>query len=363
MKVIPVRFDDHGMLAAFRDLPFELHQDDPWWVPSREPRDQWDRGGPFLDGLEAGLFLAEDRGRILARAAALLRRQDPDRPGMVGFFESTDEPEPAAGVLSAAESWLSERGKKLLWGPMNGSTWHSYRFVTSGSGRPPFFLEPYNPAYYPRLWESAGWKPAKRYFSALVPRDRWMGGPWASHWRAYIDAGYGFRTADMRRWREEMRLLFRLSRCIFRRNAGFAEISEAEFMRMNQGSSFLLRPQNLLFALEPGGREIGFLLTLPDEIRRVRALGRSPGLAGKLRFLATPRESGTLLFKTIGVLPGMRKVRPGAALLHEAEKLFASEGWRESIHALMSEDNVSRSFSRGRGEDFRQYTLFSKEVP
>jgi hypothetical protein len=186
--------------------------------------------------------------------------------------------------------------------------------------------------------------------------------PWASHWREFLDAGYGFRTADLKHWRDELVRVFQMSRRIFRRNWGYAEISEGEFLQIYSGTALMMRAENLLFALDPAGREIGFLLTLPDETRRMKALDGSRRLSARLRFLAAPRESSRLLFKTIGVLPGVRKVRPGAALLNEAERLFAEQGWQEGIHALMSDDNLSRSFSEGRGEDFRQYTLFGKEV-
>jgi GNAT superfamily N-acetyltransferase len=362
MNILPVDLRDGGLKEAFHRFPFDLHRGDPCWIPPREPKNQWDPRGPFLSRLEARLFLAENGGKILARCAALVNRHLPDYPGLIGFFESVEDPEPAVKVISAAEAWMRRHRKKTLLGPMNGSTWHTYRFITGGSLLPPFLLEPWNPPYYPRHWEKAGWKPVKRYFSTIVPKCEWVRDPLNARWKSYIETGCGFRTVNTRRWREEIRLLFHLSRRIFADNWAYTEIFEEEFLDMYEGVGFILRPQNLLFALDPQGREMGFLFTLPDEARRVRAMGGSSDLAAKLRFLSTPRETERLVFKTFAVLPGMRKMNVGSALINEAERLFAGEEWREGIHALMSGDNFSRSYSRGRGCNFREYALFGRET-
>ena len=116
-----------------------------------------------------------------------------------------------------------------------------------------------------------------------------------------------------------------MRRNIFSHQFAYSDISEDEFFDLYESAVFLLRPQNLLFALDPEGREIGFLFTLPDESRKVRAMAGSSGLAANLRFLLAPRETGRMVFKTVGVLPGKRKMHAGAALMNEAERIFARE--------------------------------------
>ena len=364
VKIAQIEAQNRELMEEFLAFPFTLFAKNPAWIPpSRErARAMWDPRGAFLSRLEARVFLALEQDRVHARCAALVNRHLPDHPGMIGFFDSVEDSEPAHAVLSAAQDWLRQKGKKAVRGPMDGSTWHSYRFITAGSDDPPFFLEPWNPHYYPRFWESFGMTPVKRYFSARVPRGSWDDGRWARDMESCTREGYMFRTVNMRLWKEELFLLFRMSTSIFSRAWGYSDISAQEFLDLYGSLKFLIRPQNLIFALDPAGREKGFLLTLGNEAKRMKAMAASRGLAAKLGFLLMPRETERLIFKTIGVLPGLRKVRLGAALVTYAERLFTREGWNEGIHALMSEDNLSRSFSEGRGQTFRQYALFGKEL-
>ena len=51
---------------------------------------------------------------------------------------------------------------------MDGDTWHRHRLNVGPFDDPPFLLEPYNPPYYPEIWEEAGFQVLARYFSKQV---------------------------------------------------------------------------------------------------------------------------------------------------------------------------------------------------
>jgi hypothetical protein len=52
-----------------------------------------------------------------------------ERVGVVGHYAAAGDHD-ARLLLAAACSTLRERGRTLAVGPMDGSTWHRYRFVT-----------------------------------------------------------------------------------------------------------------------------------------------------------------------------------------------------------------------------------------
>ena len=113
-------------LAAFIDLPFRLHRDDPLWAPPlrAEVKAVLDRRkNPFFEHAEAEYFLARRGDRVVGRISAHVdyrfnEFQDNDW-GMFGFFECEDDPEVAEALLEAAREWLRERGRDRMIGPLD----------------------------------------------------------------------------------------------------------------------------------------------------------------------------------------------------------------------------------------------------
>jgi len=70
----------------------------------------------------------------------------------------------AQEVLQTAFTKLQSLGIQKVWGPMEFSTWNSYRFLVDG-GESPFFNEPWNPPEYPYWWQEMGFQVLKSYFS------------------------------------------------------------------------------------------------------------------------------------------------------------------------------------------------------
>ena len=85
---------------------------------------------------------------ILIRAEGARVTLYPDGPdwqgapaASLGNFASPDAATGRA-VLAQALAQARALGIRQLIGPMEGDTWHSYRFVTETDGSPPFLLEP-----------------------------------------------------------------------------------------------------------------------------------------------------------------------------------------------------------------------------
>ena len=48
---------------------------------------------------------------------------------------------------------LKKEGIETIIGPLNGTTWNTYRYVTDKGHRSPFLMEPWNEDYYVELFE------------------------------------------------------------------------------------------------------------------------------------------------------------------------------------------------------------------
>lgn len=298
--------------------------------------------------------------RVVARLSPQLRDGQGRPYGLLGFFEALEQEGAVRELLAAAAAWLRENPADpagAVVGPMDGDTWHRYRINVGPFHEPPFLLEPYNPPYYGRLWESAGFRVLERYFSTRVETERVVA-HWAPKARSVAAAGYRIRTLELKRFEEELRLLYRLSRVIFAGNFLYTEIPEDEFLALYAGARPILDPGLVSFALGPDGNEVGFLFNYPDRFRAVAAMKGERGLLARLRFLARYRQAEAVNIKTLGVLPEHRRSGIGGALIHFGHRAALDRGYFVSNHCLFKEGNPSSRLDGGAGRPLRTYHLY-----
>ncbi len=263
-----------------------------------------------------------------------------EKTGAIGAFEA-DSRDSALRALAAAEDRLRRVGVRLVLGPMDGSTWRRYRWVTHSDGRGPFFLEPWNPPEYPLWWREAGFSRLAGYSSSVLDPS---GPPAASPaLRARFDQnGFTIREMDVTRIRDELRVLHAISLRAFTGNFLYTPLPEEAFLADYGKIEELLDPQCVLI-VEHAGEPCAFLFGIPDQAARQRG------------------EKPALIAKTIAVLPSRRRHGIGAILLDELNAIARRKGFREVIHALQHEDNRSLSLTaRYPHRVFRGYGLFTK---
>lgn len=133
----------------------------------------WSESKNILNFIEANeldfkLFSVQTEnqvGRIMA-----YRFKDSQEKGFLGWFECDENYEISNALLSASEEWLKTLEVTAIFGPMNGSSWSSFRFNTVAS-KPLFATEPYQPLYYVQQWEQYGFSHDAKYESHLVPKE------------------------------------------------------------------------------------------------------------------------------------------------------------------------------------------------
>lgn len=298
--------------------------------------------------------------RLVARRSPVLKDEQGLPLGMLGFFEAMDGPEGregALGILAEGVRWLRETGAGEIVGPMDGDTWHKHRLNVGPFDDPPFLLEPYNPAFYPQLWEEAGFQVLESYFSKQVDPAAVVTHlePRAA---AAREAGYRLQALDKSRFREELRRFYRLSRSIFAGNFLYTDIPEDELIALYAESKGLLDPDLILFALSPQGEDAGFLFAYPDHIRAVTAMRGRRSLLAKLRFLRHRGEAEAVDFKTLGVLPEHRRSGVAGLLMHEGHVRAQAKGYGAANHCLFRGGNPSGDLDGGAGRVLRRYHLY-----
>lgn len=276
--------------------------------------------------LEGGAFV----GRLSAW------ERGPGDAGCLGHCGWAD-PEAGRTLVEAGCAWLAERGATQALGPLDGSTWFSYRVVTESDGSPPFLLEPAPPFSINEAFGAAGFTHVAHYLSARVdPLPDRVGEAEAA--RARLGAAgitvRPFRLADAE---AELRSLHPLLLRAFARNHYYSPLDEARFLMAYRAVLPLVDPRLVLVA-EREGAPVGIVLAYPD-----------PG-------------AEAVVLKTLAVDAAERGAGVGGALTVLVEEAARRAGWTRSIHALMHAENASVRISDRLGVPFRRYALLGRDL-
>lgn len=278
--------------------------------------------------------------------------------GTLGSFESFDDNEAVTSLLSQAAEWLLEQGAARVIGPMDDDTWHRYRFNVGPYDEPPFLMEPYNPEYYPQLWEAAGFVLFESYHSKRVEDVNLIVNKFKSINDRLIKRGYQLQAFERKQFDQGLDRLYQLSLKIFAGNKLYTDISRESFQDLYQPLKSVLDSRLAWFAQSPEGEDVGFIFAIQDyHAASVAMRGRSDLLA-KLRFLFNKRHAKAVNLKSMGVVPGHRRSGIGVALVYEVYRQMLSMGYQRANLCLIHDDNPSSRLDGGYGTILRRYSLY-----
>jgi GNAT superfamily N-acetyltransferase len=352
---------DERAWTDFSTLPREVYQGDTCYLPPERNSER--REIEASNSAEQRVLLAYEDGRPVARVVARLAPELTDkggRPhGLLGFFEALERPVAVAMLLAEAVAWLGQRGAGEIVGPMNGDTWHHYRFNVGPWSERPFLLEPYNPSYYPALWEANGFEPLAEYHSKRLDDLDGAMAHLKPCYREAIARGFRFEPLRRQRFNTELKRLYRLSCLVFRGNLLYREISEPEFLELYSGFRSLADPRLVFFAVAPNGHDAGFLFAYPDLFDAVAALRRGRwGLAFARLVRARWGRVETVNLKSLGVAPEHRRNHLASALMFLGYRSAQQRGATRANLCLFLGSNPSGRLDGGLGRLLRRYRLY-----
>ncbi len=297
---------------------------------------------------DAHLLIRDGPGAVPRARCSLWRQAAPayaaHKLGLIGHYAAQDDTA-ATMLLEHACRRLAQQGCTLAVGPLDGSTFRAYRFVTQracdGVTRPPFFLEPDNPDVWPAQFIQAGFAPLAHYFSAIarLPASEPRLPALAAH---SAEAGIRLRPLDPADFERELEAIYDVVAAGFAGNFLYTPLARAEFLAQYAPIRPHIRPETALIA-EQAGRAVGFAFALPDLAQAQRG-----------------EPMDTLILKTIAVRPEAAGLGLGSLLAARVHEAASELGFHHVIHALMHADNRSRRISAHyQAAEMRRYTLFS----
>ena len=267
-----------------------------------------------------------------AHVMALVDRRLPGL-GLVGFFACTD-PEAGIRVLDEAGAWLRDRfGLEAVYGPINGTITRDYRLNMAGDCQIPG--EPVNPAFYPEVFEQAGFEVFNRYMSGrcveyrpLVDFLRQIKPPPSADYRLR-PLGAGSPEADLRTYH-------RLMNQVFPANSIYCpRISLAE-RRFNLGPRTSRFDPRYSYFLDDRGRSVGFVVGFVHR--------------------------DELVIKTLALLPSHRHLNLSTLLIERVHDQAAADGLGAAIYSTVRAGNVVDRWDRPGVDVFRHYVTLRRDL-
>ena len=244
---------------------------------------------------------------------------------------------------------LKKEGIETIIGPLNGTTWNTYRYVTDKGHRSPFLMEPWNEDYYVELFEKLGFKPLAYYISTVMEN---MNPVQRGHLSKKIEKLKKFeyyrdttvKSAENEDLIAVLNKVYDLTIEAFKNNFLYSELDREIFLKMYMSyeDKIVKKFFKMLYLKD---ELIGYVFGIPDYAE-----------------LQYKEKIETMILKTIAISPRYNGKGMGYILIDELVKEAEHSGYKNVIYALMHEKNISKNIGSLLGDELRRYALFIKEL-
>lgn len=278
-----------------------------------------------------------------------------------GFWETTDEPERNEKAFQLLLEDARRKGSHELFGPLNFTTYQSYRVRLWSPSWICFDKEPVNPSYYPDLLTQLGFRKHLLFESRMI-READIPKVYDSKrdlLEKFNEQSFDCIPLTPKAWQKHHVEIFELIHEIFSANPLYRPISYAQFSSIyNTAFASILCPHSsVLFRDRTCGQLTAFSFCHP------KYAGQD--LTGDGKFVYEKDFAGlkekTLLVKSIGVHPQFRELGLMNALGAYAMLSFR-DLYKHVIFCLTRSDNVSNNFTNDLPFEKVEYALFSRKV-
>ncbi len=365
-------------LSTFIDLPWRLYRDDPNWRPPlkiMELERLTAATNPYFQHAETALWLALKDGQPVGRISAqvdqlALQQPDHQQCGHFGFIEAIDDAEVWQALLTQAENWLAAKGMKRIMGPFNWSINQECGVLVKGFDAPPNLMMGHALPYYARQLEAAGYTKAKD----LIAYNLDVTQPFPTPIQKLLKRAQRLdelkvRPVNVKRFGDDMRLMFDIFNDAWADNWGFVPWTEAEIQQTAKEMKPLIRPK-INWIAEYQGEAIGFMAALPNLNEAAADLDGRLLPFGWAKLLWRLKLRGRLTATNRVPLMGIRKRFQGRPLGAYAAFLLietirhngTAMGAKTAELSWMLEDNTAlKDILEGiHADPYKTYRIFSK---
>ncbi len=353
----------------FVELPWNLYRNDPNWVPplrSNQAELLGFKQHPFHEVAEVQTFIAQRDGVTMGRIAAILNHAHNQhynsQIGFFGFFESVDDQQVADALFDAARAWFAERNITQLRGPANPSVNYECGLLVDGFDSPPTFMMTYNPPFYPKLIEQAGFEKVHDLLAFIgyidqLPAVQAKLKPLADMAQERAEAT--IRPLNSKRFKEDLEVFLNLYNRSLGHMWGFVPMTAGEVRALGKALKYLLIPELTLIA-EVHGEGVGVVIGLPDYNPRIKQIDGRLFPFGFWHLLHNKQGLNRIRVLSINVVPEYQRWGLGLSLMRDLVPKILELGIKEAEFSWVSEANTMAcsGLRKGGAKHYKTYRMY-----
>ncbi len=374
MDIQIVEATGKNAMNYFIRFPKELYRNDPYYIvePEGLQRELLSKKNPFFKHSSARFYIAIAGGRIAGRIAAIANTVHNqvyhEKTGFFGFFDTIESYEVARILLDQVMEIHNRAGMDRLIGPTNFTTNDACGVLVSGFDKHPVVGMPYNKPYYNDFLVRYGFEKemdvSSCHFGAEIIEKPYFGRSVQANAGTLQHKGISIRTINYKQLESEVAGMREVYNTSNRDNWGFIPLNQEEFLYMvRQLKKFV--PEELIFIAEVEGKQVGFLVTLPDMnqvFRRIPSGKLWP--FGFIQYLWHKRKITRVRIIMPSILKGYRNQGIDLAMYEQLRQNLLRLGYREGeTSTVEGNDPVMHSIFQKTGlERKSEYRIYRRNI-
>ncbi|MEN6351315.1 MAG: hypothetical protein ABFD08_18235 [Syntrophomonas sp.] len=360
-------------LRQFMELADRIYHNDHNWVPPLrfllrstirhlcKPRNEVE---------PSTLFLAREGNDVLGRICVGIDHSLNDvmdtRAGYISLFECVDSYEVAERLFDKAAEWLRERGICMMRGPISPANSDDCRaLLVEGFDGPPFLMNPYNPAYYPRFFDQYGFEKETDFYAFHIDLKRY---PVDLYQTAVSRAMIRFsvridKVSFIKLERDITDIKTIIDQAWPDDWADMLPPSREDLLQMSKKQRWVSTMDGMLIA-RSGDRPVGFIISMPDYNQAIKPMQGRILPWGIFKFLWYQRKITAGRVMVLFVVPEFRRKVVAEALFCKLIATGRSRRYLEAEASIIGEHNrvMLQTVQAIGGEKYRTYRIYKKNL-
>jgi GNAT superfamily N-acetyltransferase len=330
LSIHKIDVKDQADVKRFLDLPFELYDGHPQWVPPfitdvkamLNPKKH-----PFYEHSEAEFFIALTDGKVVGRISALENKPfnlyHDVKDAEFYLFECINDQEVADALFNTVFEWARKRGLNRLVGPKGFGPLDGYGIQIEGfEHRQMMNMMNYNYPYYRELVENLGFTKVVDFVSSFVNPQEFRLPPKVRKAADIAKKRGTFEVLDFKNKRELKSWAGKIGQAYnqaFVKNWEYYPLTQREIDFVVDNVMTIVDP-NLIKIIVRDGDVVGFVFPFPDVSAAMQKNKGKLGPIAILRLLLEIKHTNWISFNGVGILPEYQGLGGNAILYAELEK-------------------------------------------
>ena len=288
-------------------------------------------------------FVYKRHGEVLARLAVYHNPHlviNGHNTATIGSYECVDDDAVSEQFLQSIFAWLHSKAYEFVIGPMEGSTWHTYRFSLHNSA-PNFMMEPYHHIYYNEHFKKVGFSCISKYCSNLDDTMLVNKNLEKQFESRHKNSPFELRSLFYDDFQRELLRIAQFCNEAFAENFLFTPMDVEKVANYYSALKKWIDPELILILNDAAGNMQGLLFCIQDHLNK---------------------SEKTLIVKTLARKKQSVYKGAGAYMLSKLMTKARQKEYQRCIHAFMMNDNALSLSEKIEGKSYKEYMLYGKKL-